>query len=45
MFRKNVLIAMFSAIFLLGSVTILSFDAGNKNDVNPIPVKWKYAGL
>ncbi|KYQ90097.1 glycoside hydrolase family 47 protein [Tieghemostelium lacteum] len=32
---------MFSAIFIIGSITILNFDGGVKSDSNPIPKRWR----
>eukprot|EP01132_Coremiostelium_polycephalum_P002399 gene2399-2966_t len=42
MLRKSILIAMFSAIFIIGSITILSFDGtAESNYQNSLPLKWR----
>ncbi|KAN0032535.1 hypothetical protein ACTFIV_006434 [Dictyostelium citrinum] len=43
---KELFIAMIAAIFIIGFITILSFDGGmNRGGDNPLPQKWRNVGI
>ncbi|GAM23503.1 hypothetical protein SAMD00019534_066780 [Acytostelium subglobosum LB1] len=39
--RKNIVLAMFTVIFLIGSITILSFDTKRPTEPPKISIKWQ----